>query len=90
MIKQSVINTFNRAGIDYQTLETLPGKIEVFNRFGGGSCETTHFIAHLIEWVYQTSNDYEMGIQKVNISDFDRVRYFILNQDKDAYYTCID
>ena len=90
MIKQSVLNTLDRAGIDYKPLLDLTQKVEVYNRFGDGSCETTPLVAHLIAWVYKTSNDYEMGIQKVNVSDFDRVRYFILDQDKDAYYTCID
>ena len=88
-IKQSVINTFNRVGIDYKSF-TDTSKIKVYNRFGGGSCMTTPSIAYLIKWVYQTSNDYEMGIHNVRIDDFDRIRYFILEQDKDAYYTCID
>ena len=84
-IKQSVINTFERVGIDYKkyslTTDNDGNKITVNNRFGGGSCETSPLIARLIEWVYQTSNDYEVGNQKVNVSDFDRIRYFILDQD---------
>ncbi len=90
MIKQSVINTLERVGIDYKALQDQTGKVTVENRFGGGSCETTPLIAYLIKWVYQTSNDYEAGNNKIKVSDFDRVRYFILEQDKDAYYTCID
>lgn len=89
-IKQSVINTFNRVGIDYQKLLDQPQKVEVYNRFGGGSCETSPLIAHLIAWVYETSDNYERGNYSVNVSDFDRVRYFILEQDSNAYYTCID
>lgn len=90
-IKQSVINTFNRVGIDYKAYEGKTDKnIEVYNRFSSGSCFTTPLIAHLIAWVYKTSNDYEAGTSKVNLSDFDRVRYFILEQDNNAYMTCID
>lgn len=90
IIKQSVINTLDRAKIDYKSLINRVDKVNAFNRFTGASVSTTPLIAHLIQWVYDTSNQYEMGIQKVNISDFDRIRYFILEQDKDAYYTCID
>ena len=89
-IKKSVINTFNRVGIDYKKLMTDTEQVTVNNRFGGGSCKTTGFIAYLIGWVYGTSNAYEMGIQKVNLSDFDRIRYFILEKDSNAYSTCID
>lgn len=92
-IKQSVINTFKRVGIDYEALQVEGdriGKVQACNRFGGGCCEVSLLIAKCIEWVYATSNDYEAGIQKVNLSDFDRVRYFILDQDSTAYNTCID
>ena len=89
-IKQSVINTFNRMGIDYKALLKENGYAIVYNRFGAGSCETTPLIGALITWVYDTSKDYERGIFNVRIDDFDRVRYFILEQDKNAYYTCID
>jgi hypothetical protein len=90
-IKQFVINTFSRVGISYlQFDETHDERVIVNNRFGGGSCETTPFIKYLINWVYSTSNDYEVGIRKVNVSDFDIIRYFILEQDSKAYYTCID
>jgi hypothetical protein len=47
-------------------------------------------VARAIGWVYSTSNDYENGINKVNVSDFDRVRYFVLEQDNNAYMTCLD
>lgn len=89
-IKQSVINTFDRVGIDYKTLMKKPGLMKVENRFGGGSCETTPFIAYLIKWVYAINNGYEAGVQTVNVSDFDRVRYFILEVDSNAYSVCID
>ena len=89
-IKQSVINTFNRVGIDYKALQDKTDKITVENRFGGGSCETSPLIAYLIAWVYKISNAYEAGDQSVNVSDFDRIRYFILDVDANAYNTCID
>lgn len=89
-IKQSVINTFNRVGIKYDEFDNTEKDITVYNRFGGGSCETTELIAFLVDWVYSTSNDYERGINKVKISDFDRVRYFILDADSNVYTTCID
>ena len=90
MIKQPVINTFNRVGIDHQLWSAIPGRVKVENRFGGGGCETSPLIAYLIAWVYETSNAYERGENKVAIADFDRVRYFILAQDQNAYMTCID
>lgn len=89
-IKQSVINTFNRVGIDYLPLLGNSHKIQVANRFSGEPCDTSPLIARLIKWVYDTSNDYENGIQKVNISDFDRIRYYIAEADSKAYMTCID
>ena len=89
-IKQPVINTFKRVGIDYQALQDKTEKIRVENRFGGGSCETSPLIAYLIAWVYATSNAYERGDQTVKVSDFDRIRYFILDADANAYSTCID
>ena len=89
-IKQSVLNTLNRVGIDYYKYDNTKKSIEVFNRFGGGSCITTELIAYLIAWVYGTSDDYENGNMTVNVSDFDRIRYFIFDQDSEAYYTCID
>ena len=89
-IKQSVLNTFHRVGIDYNSFLNKNEKVTVANRFGVGSCETIPLIAELIRWVYATSNDYEEGKQSVNVSDFDRVRYFILEVDPKAYSTCID
>ena len=89
-IKQSVINTFNRVGIDYKSMVDLKDEVEVSNRFSGETCKTTPLIAFLVNWVYQTNNDYEVGINKVNVSDFDRIRYFILEVDPNVYSTCID
>ena len=89
-IKQSVLNTFNRVGIDYTAYLDKNDKVIVENRFGGGSCETIPLIAKLIRWVYATSDAYEEGDQTVKVSDFDRVRYFILEVDPEAYSTCID
>lgn len=89
-IKQSVINTFNRVGIEVPETWEQEAKVTAENRFSGDSCEVYPFIAYLINWVYRTSNDYEIGINNVNVSDFDRVRYFILEADNNAYSTCID
>jgi hypothetical protein len=90
-IKQSVVNTFDRVGINYKPLMDKTEKITVQNRFGGGSCETSPLVAYLINWVYSVSNLYEIGQGKdIKISDFDRVRYFILEVDANAYSTCID
>jgi hypothetical protein len=88
-IPQPVLNTLKRVHIDHE-LYAKDDKVKVENRFGGGSCETSSFIAHLIEWVYETSNDYEMGIYTPNISDFDRIRMYILKVDPKAYQTCLD
>ena len=90
-IKQSVVNTFDRVGIDYKPLMDKTEKVSVQNRFSGGSCETTPLVAYLINWVYSVSNLYEIGQgEDISLSDFDRVRYFILEVDANAYSTCID
>ncbi len=89
-MKQSVINTLERVGIDYKPLLTRTDKVTVENRFGGGSCETSPLIARLIAWVYATNNAYETGDETVKIADFDRIRYFVLAEDQNAYNTCLD
>lgn len=89
-IKQSVVNTFNRVGIDYEPLLKQDQEVEVNNRFGGGSCKTSPLMAHLIAWVYQISNNYEIGDFRVKTADFDRIRYFIAEKDSNAYSVCID
>lgn len=89
-IKQSVINTFKRVGIDYESLEKQTEIVTVANRFGAGSCETTPLIARCIEWVYETSDAYEAGDFTVKTADFDRVRYFVAGEDMHAYSTCLD
>lgn len=89
-IKQSLINTFDRVGIDYKTLATSDKKVEVYNRFGGGSATTTEFIAYLIKWVYQANDQFDQGTSTVRLDDFDRIRYFIMDQDQSAYMTCLD
>jgi len=89
-IKQPVINTFNRIGLDYKPLMDLTEKVRVYNRFGGDYADTTPLIAKCIEWVYDTSNRYEMGDYSVRVSDFDRVRYFVLAEDSRAYMACLD
>lgn len=90
MIKQSAINTFNRVGIDYKALQEHKSKVEVANRFTGERVKTNALIAVCILWVYLTSDSLEAGMSTVTISDFDRVRYFILDQDRNAYNVCID
>jgi hypothetical protein len=94
MIKQSVINSFKRVGIPYEALLNYENKTIARNRFTGEEVETTVLIKYLIDWVYQTNNEYEMlnmgDKPKVNISDFDRIRYFVLDQDQNAYNICLD
>lgn len=92
-IPQPVINTFRRVGIDPGRIQIgldSPNKVKVFNRLSGEFCETNESISSLIEWVYATSNRLEMGTCNINISDFDRIRHFILKCDSNAYMTCID
>ena len=89
-IRKPVINTFNRVGIDYESLQDSDDKVETFNRFSGQSVITTPLVAKCISWIYNTSNDYERGIRDVNLSDFDRVKYWVLEVDQEAYMTCID
>jgi hypothetical protein len=92
-IKKPVANSMIRVGIDPVLMaERLdnPNKVTAYNRFGGGSCVVNEGIDYLIKWVYSVSNQYETGICDVKISDFDRIRYFILEQDRNAYSTCID
>jgi hypothetical protein len=90
IIKQPILNTFKRVGIIVPDKWDSQVKVTVYNRFGGNSCSVYPFISYLIDWVYSNSNNYEIGIQNVRIDDFDRIRYFILEADNDAYYTCID
>jgi len=96
-IPQPVINTFMRIGLNpkfAQEMADRTDKVKVENRFGGGSCETNPLVAYLINWVYETSNDYERTpnpwVKLPTIADFDRVRYFIAKVDGNAYMTCID
>ena len=89
-IKQPVINTFDRVGIDYKSLDNVTQNYTSINRFSGAKASTTQLISALIAWVYRTSNAYEAGDNKIKLSDFDRIRYFIMEQDSNAYMTCID
>lgn len=89
-IKQPVINTFERVGIDYKELVDRTDEVEVFNRFGGDSCITSPLIAKLIDWVYDTNDAIDAGHSSVKLADFDRVRYFIAETDPKAYSACID
>lgn len=91
MIRQPVINTLNRIGIPWEKLSKIEGKVSVSNRFSGESCETTPLIAFCIAEVYRISNEYEsIGGATVKLSDFDRLRHYILEVDSNAYMTCID
>lgn len=89
-IKPSVINSLNRVGFPYQNFVDLTEKVTVSNRFSGESCATTPLVSNLIEWVYNTSNAYGRGDRSVKTSDFDRIRYFVLALDSNAYMTCLD
>ena len=66
-IKRSVINTFNRVGIDYKTLLETPGNVVVRNRFNGEEEVTNALIGRCVEWVYDTSNDYDLGVKEVKV-----------------------
>lgn len=92
-IKQSVLNTFKRVGIEHEELVAWGEKgvkHTAANRFTGERVQTTPLVAKLIDWVYQTSNAYERGDFKVKVADFDRIRYFVLDQDREAYMACLD
>jgi hypothetical protein len=88
-IKQSVLNTFSRVGID-GGLDNTAKTESIANRFSGESADVTPLVFECIDWVYRTSNAYEAGRSKVAISDFDRVRYFVAETDPNAYNTCLD
>jgi hypothetical protein len=90
LMKQSVINTMKRVGIDYESLLQDTTPVTVANRFTGIECTTSALIAHCIAWVYATNNAYEQGDMKVNLGDFDRIRYFVLEEDANAYSICLD
>lgn len=89
-IKQSVINTFERVGIPYIELLANKNPKTAENRFTGESCQTSALIAYLIGWVYKTNNQYDNGEMIVNTQDFDRIRYFVAEQDQNAYSLCLD
>jgi len=89
-IKQSVINSFERVGIPYEILLADKTNHTANNRFTGEIVNTSALIRFLILWVYQTNNNYEKGIYDVKVSDFDRIRYFVLAQDPTAYNICLD
>ena len=93
-IPQPVINTFNRVGLDYSDKDSTE-KVEISNRFTGQSVTTSPLIARCIDWVYRTSNQFELEFtyrakNVPTIADFDRVRYFVLKIDPQAYMTCLD
>lgn len=89
-IKQSVKNTMDRVGIDYASLEKLTDKVEAYNRFSGEACVTTPLVAECIAKIYAINDAYEFGNNSVKVADFDRLRYFVLEADSNAYSTCVD
>lgn len=91
-IRQPVKNTFDRVGINYKLFLNLEdGKnYEAANWITGETVMTYPLVGECIKWVYRTQLDYERGNHKVNLSDFDRVRYWILEVDNEAYMKCID
>lgn len=89
-IKQSVINTFKRIGLKHENFDNTLKAVTVHNRFGGGSAVVTVLISECISFVYDISNRYERGDFSVNTSDFDRLRYFVLAEDSNAYMTLLD
>lgn len=90
-VRQPVINTFERVGLNqWKDLAERSDIVTVRNWITGVPVETHPLIALAIRWVYETQLDYEQGAMKCRISDFDRIRYWILEADKEAYMTCID
>ncbi len=88
-IKQSVLNIMARVNIDHE-LDNTDKTYAVRNWLTGEPVVTTALVVRCIEWVYSMTQAMEAGYKPVTISDFDRIRYFILEQDPNAYMTCID
>ena len=63
---------------------------EVANWITGETCMTTALVKACILWVYSETMKQEAGKSKTRLDDFDRVRYFILEADRNAYNICID
>lgn len=89
-IRQPVLNTMKRVGIDPTAYDNENKNVEVCNRFGGGCVTTTELLAFLVGWVYDVSNEYERGDFHIKLSDFDRIKYFVLEQDSEVYSVCLD
>jgi len=89
-IKKSVKNSFDRVGIPYQTLDNEEKIFVSRNLLSGETCLTTDLIRYCILWVYTQQMRYDKGDRTTRVSDFDRIRYFVLDQDKTAYMTCLD
>lgn len=88
-IKQPVINTFNRVGFPYEAYDNGTKNTTVQNRFSGETVVTTELVAECINWVYGIG-ERRVNEGTVKVSDFDRIRYFVLDQDNKAYSTCLD
>jgi hypothetical protein len=91
-IRKAVINTFGRVGLNnYQELLDRDNeKVVAENQFGYGTVETTPLVAECIKLVYRIGRDYNYGDYSVRVDDFDRLRYFVLEQDSKAYRVCLD
>lgn len=87
-----IINSLTRAGIDYNlnAKNDQADKVEVSNRFTGETTTVHPLIAEVVKWIYKTNDAFDHGDQSVKISDFDRLRYFVLANDPTAYYLLLD
>jgi hypothetical protein len=89
-IKQSVLNSFKRVGIDVKAFDNTKRNVIVYNWLSAEPATTTELMRTLILWVYATQLRFERGDKKTRLDDFDRIRYFVLEQDENAYMTCLD
>lgn len=87
-IKQSVLNTFARVGIAPTLYDRTTKSLKMRNRFSGEGVEVSPLVARCVEWVYNAERDVQLG--NITVSDFDRVRYFVLAEDSEAYMTLLD
>jgi hypothetical protein len=90
IIKQSVINTFDRIRAQYLALDNTAKTETATNWLSGATCPVTPLVLYCIQWVYSETMKQEAGKSKTRLDDFDRVRYFILETDPNAYNVCID
>ena len=90
-IRKPVRNSFDRVGFDYKEFLNHTNNVtSVQNWISGETCETHILLAACIRWVYDTALAFERGDYRVKISDFDRIKLFVLEEDSNAYMTCLD